>query len=436
MLVGEDIMLSFLPQAVILLLLIVLLGFFNEKVTKFPYEISLMLYSVVVGIGVLILASVIRDASVSEIFENLQVFNLEGFLMEGVLCFMLFAGSCHMRLLDFKKHARPITLLSIGATLLGAIFYGVLFYAGASLMGLPFTFPVCLMFGSITAPTDPIAATSILKKFNLPKEISFIMEGESLFNDGVGVTLFVCFSGMVTMQENGSFLAVMGKELFGAVLVGIVVTALCFPIFAATGEGNRRIFVSLLAVSMAYVLCEHFGFSGAIASVVCGILFSALLNHREQKGKPMELQEFDTFWEILDSLLNSILYVMMGLTFVHILQMPQVLLISCLAVIFNLIGRFSSVGLSTLFAGKLPNGYDKLNFTKLLTYGGMRGGLSIALAMSTRGMVSIETYNIILGSTYAIVFFTTVVQGLTMKRVYQKIAENISCKAGIGKVSK
>ena len=429
-------MLSFLPQAVILLLLIVLLGFFNEKVTKFPYEISLMLYSVVVGIGVLILASVIRDASVSEIFENLQVFNLEGFLMEGVLCFMLFAGSCHMRLLDFKKHARPITLLSIGATLLGAIFYGVLFYAGASLMGLPFTFPVCLMFGSITAPTDPIAATSILKKFNLPKEISFILEGESLFNDGVGVALFVCFSGMVTMQENGSFLAVMGKELFGAVLVGIVVTALCFPIFAATGEGNRRIFVSLLAVSMAYVLCEHFGFSGAIASVVCGILFSALRNHREQKGKPMELQEFDTFWEILDSLLNSILYVMMGLTFVHILQMPQVLLISCLAVIFNLIGRFSSVGLSTLFAGKLPNGYDKLNFTKLLTYGGMRGGLSIALAMSTRGMVSIETYNIILGSTYAIVFFTTVVQGLTMKRVYQKIAENISCKAGIGKVSK
>ena len=429
-------MLSFLPQAVILLLLIVLLGFFNEKVTKFPYEISLMLYSVVVGIGVLILASVIRDASVSEIFENLQVFNLEGFLMEGVLCFMLFAGSCHMRLLDFKKHARPITLLSIGATLLGAIFYGVLFYAGASLMGLPFTFPVCLMFGSITAPTDPIAATSILKKFNLPKEISFIMEGESLFNDGVGVALFVCFSGMVTMQENGSFLAVMGKELFGAVLVGIVVTVLCFPIFAATGEGNRRIFVSLLAVSMAYVLCEHFGFSGAIASVVCGILFSALRNHREQKGKPMELQEFDTFWEILDSLLNSILYVMMGLTFVHILQMPQVLLISCLAVIFNLIGRFSSVGLSTLFAGKLPNGYDKLNFTKLLTYGGMRGGLSIALAMSTRGMVSIETYNIILGSTYAIVFFTTVVQGLTMKRVYQKIAENISCKAGIGKVSK
>ena len=419
-------MLSFLPQAVILLLLIVLLGFFNEKVTKFPYEISLMLYSVVIGAGVLIFVSVLSDTPVRKMLENLQVFNLEELLMEGVLCFMLFAGSCHMRLLDFKKHARPITLLSIVATLLGAIFYGVLFYAGASLLGLPFTFPVCLMFGSITAPTDPIAATSILKKFNLPKDISFIMEGESLFNDGVGVALFVCFSGMVTMQENGSFLAVMGKELFGAVLVGVLVTAVCFPIFALTGEGNRRIFVSLLAVSLAYVLCEHFGFSGAIASVVCGILFSALRNHREQKEKPIDLQEFDTFWEILDNLLNSILYVIMGLTFVHILQMPQVLLISCFAIIFNLIGRSSSVGLATLFAGKLPNGYDKLSFIKLLTYGGLRGGLSIALAMSTREMVGTETYNIILGSTYAIVFFTTVVQGMTMKQVYQRIEKKIS----------
>ena len=417
---------GFIPQAVILLLLIVLLGFFNEKVTKFPYEISLMLYSVVIGAGVLIFVSVLSDTPVRKMLENLQVFNLEELLMEGVLCFMLFAGSCHMRLLDFKKHARPITLLSIVATLLGAIFYGVLFYAGASLLGLPFTFPVCLMFGSITAPTDPIAATSILKKFNLPKDISFIMEGESLFNDGVGVALFVCFSGMVTMQENGSFLAVMGKELFGAVLVGVLVTAVCFPIFALTGEGNRRIFVSLLAVSLAYVLCEHFGFSGAIASVVCGILFSALRNHREQKGKPIDLQEFDTFWEILDNLLNSILYVIMGLTFVHILQMPQVLLISCFAIIFNLIGRSSSVGLATLFAGKLPNGYDKLSFIKLLTYGGLRGGLSIALAMSTREMVGTETYNIILGSTYAIVFFTTVVQGMTMKQVYQRIEKKIS----------
>lgn len=416
---------NFLSYAVVLLAFIVLLGFFNEKVTKLPYEIALMLYSVLIGVCFMAVTSVSQDASVRELLEKIQIFDLESFLMEGVLCFMLFAGSCHMRLLDFKKHARPITLLSVGATLLGAIFYGTLFYAGATLLGLPFTYPVCLMFGSITAPTDPIAATSILKKFNLPKNISFIIEGESLFNDGVGVALFVCFSGIVTMQKNGNFFFIMGKELFGAVLTGILVTAICFPLFAATKDGNRRIFVSLLAVSSAYVLCEHFGFSGAIASVVCGILFSALRNHRERKGRPLELQEFDAFWEILDSLLNSVLYVIMGLTFVRILQMPHVLLVSCLAILFNLIGRFSSAGLATLFAGTLADGYDKLNFVKLLTWGGLRGGLSIALAMSTNEMVDAQTYHIILGSTYAIVFFTTVIQGISMKNVYQKIEQSV-----------
>lgn len=421
---------EFLPQAVVLLFLIVLLGFFNEKVTKIPYEISLMLFSIIIGAGILAVVSISTNTSVNVLLEKLQVFNLEAILMDGILCFMLFAGSCHMRLLDFKKQARPVTLLSIMATLLGAVFYGLLFYAGASLLGLSFSFPVCLMFGSITAPTDPIAATSILKKFNLPKDISFIMEGESLFNDGVGVALFVCFSGMVTMEKSGSFLAIMGKELFGAILVAIVVTAICFPIFILTEESSRRIFVSLLDVSTAYLLCEYFGFSGAIASVVCGILFSAIRNHREQMGKSMDLQEFDTFWEILDNLLNSILYVIMGLTFVHILQMPEILLISCFAILFNIIGRFSSVGISTLFAGKLPNNYDKLSFITLLTYGGLRGGLSIALAMSTQDMVSADVYHIILGGTYAIVFFTTVIQGMTMKKVYQKIEKRVNRRVG------
>ena len=123
-----------------------------------------------------------------------------------------------MRLLDLKKHAKAISLLAIGGTLIGAVLYGTLFYGVSMILGLELSFPVCLMFGSIVAPTDPIAATSILKKFNLPSNIGFIIEGESLLNDGVGVALFVCFSGMVSAQENGGFFAVVAKELFGAVL--------------------------------------------------------------------------------------------------------------------------------------------------------------------------------------------------------------------------
>lgn len=417
---------GFLTTTVILLAFIVLFGYFNEKVTKFTYEISLMLFSVAAGCILLILGIVFRNASsASEILKNLQFFNLEAFLMEGVLCFMLFAGSCHMRLYDFKKHARAVTLLAIGATLLGALFYGLLFYAAGRLLGLSLTLPVCLMFGSITAPTDPIAATSILKKFNLPKNISFIIEGESLLNDGVGVALFVCFSSLVSATENGGFLPVMAKELLGAVLVGTLVTAVCFPIFRKTADETRQIFTSLLAVSLAYVLCEIFGFSGAIASVVCGVLFSALRNLEEYKKTPLHLEQFDIFWGILDSLLNSVLYVILGLSFLNILKMPHVLLLSAVAIIANLIGRAGSLGISTLFMGPLPDGYDRISFIKLLTWGGLRGGLSVALAMSTHDLLPADIYYIVLGGTYAIVFFTTIIQGMTMQKVYQGIQKNI-----------
>lgn len=416
----------FLTFTVILLAFVVFLGFFNEKVTKFTYEISLMLFSVIIG-GILLLLKLYlnADTSVAQILNHIDFSSLESFLMEGVLCFMLFAGSCHMRLLDFKKHAKIISLLAILATFLGAVFYGILFYGVSLLFGLNLSLPVCLMFGSITAPTDPIAATSILKKFNLPSNIGFIIEGESLLNDGVGVALFVCFSGMVSAQENGDFFAVMAKELFGAILVGIVITAICFPIFKKTNDTNRQIFTSLLAVAAAYLTCEIFGFSGAIASVVCGVLFSALRNWNEQKGNILELEQFDIFWGILDNLLNSVLYVMLGLSFIQILQMPYVLRLSILAIIINLIGRSGSVALSSLFMKTLPDEYNKSSFTKLLTWGGLRGGLCVALAMSTQELVSNDIYYIILGGTYAIVFFTTIVQGMTMPAVYRRIEDNL-----------
>ena len=417
---------TFLQNVVILLALVVVFGYLNERVTGFTHEIALMLFAVILG-GILVVFGALFKGTgvVSQVLGEKQFFNLEGFLIEGVLCFMLFAGSCHMRLLDFKKYARAISLLAVGATFLGAVFYGMLFYVVGKILGISLTVPICLMFGSIVAPTDPIAATSILKKFNLPPGVSFIIEGESLLNDGMGVALFIFFSGMVTAEESGGFFAVMAKELFGAVAVGMLVTAVCFPIFSRTRDEARQIFVSLLAVSLSYVLCETFGFSGAIASVVCGVLFSALRNRSEHKGKPLMLEQFDIFWGILDTLLNSILYVMLGLSFIHILQMPYVLLLSVFAVAANLIGRAGSLGAVSLFIGPLPDGYRKGPFIELLTWGGLRGGLSVALAMSTQGMVPGEIYHVLLGGTYAVVFFTTIVQGMTMRAVYQSIQKNI-----------
>ena len=402
-----------------------ILGFFNEKVTKLTYEISLMLFSIIIGTFVLLGTAVFKGTDVGNILDNIQYINMEGFLMEGVLCFMLFAGSCHIKVSDFKKQARQVTVLAFVCTLLGACFYGLLFYCAGLLLGLSLSLPVCLMFGSIVAPTDPIAATSILSKFNLPKKISFLIEGESLFNDGVGVALFVCFSGIATATSSGGLITVMLRELLGAVLVGAAVTCLCFLMFRFTKSKTLGIFVSLLTVSLSYVICEEFGFSGAIASVICGIIFSALRSRFSKNDAPEKTECFDSFWETLDVLLNSILYVMLGLSFVHILQMEHVILLSLIAITANLIARVCSLSISSLFMGKLPDGYGKLNFVKLLTWAGLRGGLSVALAMSTKEMLPEQTYYIILGGTYAIVSFTTIIQGLTMKPVYSRINRSV-----------
>lgn len=418
----------FLPILVILMILVVGIGYFNERTTKLTYEIALMLFSIVVGAVLYVLYMTTQNMKIGDVLQEIMQFDLDEFLMKGVLCFMLFAGSCHMRWKDFARQKRPIAVLSIVATLLGAVFYGICFYGVSLLLHLNFTLPMCLMFGSIVAPTDPIAATSILNKFGLPKNISFLIEGESLLNDGVGVALFVCFSGMVTAQKSGGFFVVMFREILGAVLVGGLVTIVCFYIFYKTKDEIRQIFTSILAVSLSYVLCEYFNFSGAIASVVCGVMYSSLRHHFERKGKEWNLEKFDVFWQVADNLLNSILYVILGLTFLHILSMPKVIIISVLAIACNFIGRSGSLAVSTFMLGPIPDGFDRGSFIKLLTWGGLRGGLCIALAMSAKPMMSDEISQIVLGATYAVVAFTTIVQGLTMRRVYEGIQKSLDKK--------
>ena len=407
---------------VIILLLVCLFGFFNEKVTRLTYEISLMLFSVAAGILILIAVIVFEGTDVSTVLRGSHFINIESFLMKGVLCFMLFAASCHMKLSDFRQQARQVTVLAFVCTLLGALFYGGMFYGVSMLLGLNLSLPVCLMFGSIIAPTDPIAATSILAKFGLPDKISFLIQGESLLNDGVGVALFVCFSGLATASSSGGFVEVMLREILGAVISGVVITLLSFLLYKNTKSRTLGIIISLTSVSASYAICEWLGFSGAIASVICGILFSYLRSRFCKNEDAQKSEHFHGFWETLDSLLNSMLYVMLGLSFVHIFQMEHVIILSLIAIALNLIARSGSLGISSLLMGKIPDGYGKLDFIKLLTWGGLRGGLSVALAMSTREMLPENSYYIILGGTYAVVFFTTVIQGLTMKPVYQRIS--------------
>lgn len=412
---------NFLLSVSVIFAVIVVIGYFNEIITRLTYEIALLIFSILIGCVLTVIYAGMNSVTVRDLLDHIQVFNLEKFLVEGVLCFMLFAGSKNLKIAAFKENARNISVLAFVCTLICALFYGGLFRLICQLLKIPFTLPMCFMLGSIIAPTDPIAATSILKKFGLPGKVGFLMEAESLLNDGVGVALFVCFSGMVSGNAGSGFITIMFREIIGAVIIGFVVCRICFEIFVRTSDKHRKIFASLLMVSLSYLLCERLGCSGAISCVVCGVVFSTLRDKAERSGRCGETDDFDSFWETTDVLLNSVLYVILGLSFVRILQMPMVVALSFIAIILNLVCRYGSVFIGALLMKPLPDGYDKKKFATLFTWGGLRGGLSIALAMSTASTVPDDLYHIMIGCAYAIVFFTTVVQGLTMKKIYQRL---------------
>ena len=413
--------LNYLGLYVLLMSIVVIFGFFNEKVTHLPNEIALMLYSVLLGGVAVVIHSMVDNNEVQKFITDIQTMSIERFLLNGVLCFMLFAGSCHIKISDFRGIGFPVAILSIVCTTVGAILYGALFYGASCLFHMGISFYECLMFGSIVAPTDPIAATSILSKFGLPEKTCILIEGESLFNDGVGVALFAVFSGLVRAQREGNFFEIMGRELFGAIAVGALITFILFPLFLNTEDATRKIFISTLTVSLSYVFCEHFGFSGAIASVTCGILFGSLRYVTSHHEKEEHSVTYDSFWEVVDALLNSILYVLMGLSMIRTFTIKHVLFNAVIAIAANLIARTASLWISSCFMRRIPDGFTRKGFITLLTWGGLRGGLSIALAMSTSSMLNENIYYIIFGATYAIVFFTTVVQGLSMKKVYDLI---------------
>ena len=408
----------FLLSVSVVMAIVVLIGFFNEKVTHLTDEIALLLFSTIIGLIITVIWALSENMSIREFLDRMQFFNLERFLMDGVLCFMLFAGARNLKISSFRINARSVSVLAFVCTLLSALLYGFIFYGVSKLIGLGFSLPMCLMMGSIIAPTDPIAATSILKKFGLAHDVGFLMEAESLLNDGVGVALFVVFSGMVSTGEGGGFLITMGREIFGAVAIGAAVSFLCYLMLVHTKDQSRMVFITLLAVALSYYLCELLSCSGAIACVVTGLGFSIA---RDRLPEETELATFDSFWDTTDVLLNSVLYVIMGLSLVRILQMPYVGVMSLITIVLNFVCRYISIWTGSFLIKPIPGGYTRPGFSMLFTWGGLRGGLCIALAMSTAPLVDGDIYHIILGCIYAAVFFTTVVQGLTMRSVHERL---------------
>lgn len=412
---------NFLIYLVIILFLIVVCVMFNDRITKLPTEIAILIFSLIVGIVIKLLFSVDEELSL-QIMSTITKFRLDKVLMDGLLCFMLFTGASELKLPSLVNNFKPIALLALLTTVIASVIYGTMFYCVALILGLDINFTLCVLLGSIVSPTDPIAATSILGKMGLTKNVTAVMEGESLFNDGTGVALFIFVKQLYLDTSQSNFFVVMGKELFGAILVGVAVSFVLSFLVKATSNPINHILISLLAVSFCYVMCEELEFSGVIASVVCGIYFSTMMDRYKAADKDLDPDNYyKDFWSIIDKLLNYILYAMIGISFVYIVKVEWFVIVAIAAVIFNLVARYLGVLLSTAIVRQCPDDYKIKPFTILMTWSGLKGGLCLALAMSAIEFLPVNAYYLILYITYITIIFTTVFQGLTVGKVFNTI---------------
>ena len=411
---------------IIILAIIVFIGITNEKIFHIQSDIALIMFSLIIAMALAALSKLFYIPAIDRFVANIGEFGFETYLVDGVLCFMLFAGASKVNMGKFRQNLRPISLLALLTTFVSSFLYGILFYLVAVIFSIPMDVWTCILLGCVVSPTDPIAATGILSKIGLSKNVCSVIENESLFNDGTGVTLFVFVSSIIKESGDANFGKLMFKEIFGAAAVALIVSFVLFKLMMLTKDPVRYILISLLDVSSVYVICEHLGFSGVIASVVCGMFFSYAMDKIDRRTMVVDPhQYYKDFWEILESILNAVLFVMIGLMLLDIEICRYALIVIPAGIIILILSRAGGVFLSSVLTGRhIPGNYSLKEFVVLMTWSALKGGLSLALAMQTSEFLEPEIYRLFINITYVTIFFTVLVQGLTIKTVYFRLEEH------------
>ncbi|MCR5676144.1 MAG: sodium:proton antiporter [Lachnospiraceae bacterium] len=421
---------------IILLIYIVLIGILNQRFFHIQPDIALILFSFVLSVILLTVSLCLHLEPVTAFAESLGDFGFEEYLMKGVLCFMLFSGARKVNIRKFRENVRAISLLAFLSTALSSLFYGAVFYGVSVLFHLNMDLMTCILLGCVVSPTDPIAATGILNKIGLSKNVCSVIENESLFNDGVGVTLFIFVRSLVIEGGQASFTGLMFREIAGAVATALIVSFLLFKLMAFTRDPIMYILISLLDVSLVYVICELLGFSGVIASVVCGMYFSWAYDGIERQAAVIDPKDwYRDFWEITENLLNSVMFVMIGMLVLKMRISVHILVLIPAAVLINVLARGFGVTVSSILTGRrhIPGNYNIREYVILMTWSALKGGLSLALALGTAEFLPEDTYIIFLNVTYATIFFTVLVQGLTVKRMYFALEEHKAARMAAGR---
>ena len=384
----------------------VLFGFFNAKVLKLQTSIAMMLSAMILALILLILKS-LHIAVLSETSLKLvSDIHFSSLLLNGLLSFLLFAGALSIDFEAMKKHKWEIGLLAIVSTLLSTALVAIAVHVLFAWVGMDLPWIYACLFGALISPTDPIAVLATFKNLGAPHFLEVSIAGESLFNDGVGIVLFTTLFELLThtgQPTPGHVLGLFLQQAVGGIVYGFTIGIIALWLCRQTQDAKLMLLTTLAVVTGAYTFALWIGISGPIAMVVSGIWIGCGLRQNEH------FNFLESIWETIDEILNAVLFLLLGFELLDFV-IPNHSIWIALSVIPIIIGiRFITVSIPIRL---LPKHKRKPGFIRLLTWGGLRGGLAVALALS---LPHGYARNIILTLTYTIVSFSVIVQGLTMK---------------------
>lgn len=393
------------------------LAFLNRRFVGLPSAIGVM------GIALsLSLLNMLSDALGFHTLHTLEQSLVESIdfselLMQGMLSLLLFAGALHVDLSQLRAYRWQVASLAVIGTTLSTLFIGFGLWQLLSWTNLDLPLSYCLVFGALISPTDPIAVMGILKSAGAPSNVELVISGESLFNDGVAVVLFSLILAMIASGEAPSVSAasqLLLEEAGGGALLGAIVGYITYRMLKSIDSYQEEVLITLAAVLGGYALAAHLHVSGPLAMVVMGLIVGN--QGRSYAMSPQTEKNLDMFWELIDEILNAVLFVLIGLEVVLINFSNPLIITGLMVIVLTLVSRLLTVGLPIAILGKrfrLPEGA-----WSVLTWGGLRGGISVALALS---LPPGEARDVVVSLTYLVVVFSILIQGMSIGGLVKRV---------------
>lgn len=404
--------------ATVLIVLSAIFGYINVRFLEFPNTIGLMLITIVFTLFIFAIGY-FDPTLLQKEREFVGEIDFKTVLLDVMLSFLLFAGALHTNFQQLKIQRKPILAFATLSTMVSTFLVGVFVYYGLKVINLDTDFIYCLLFGALISPTDPIAVLGILKKVGAPKQLEAKIVGESLFNDGVGVVIFITLYKMASKGlHHFSFshtLLEFIQEVGGGLVTGAIIGFLTYYLLKTIDDYDTEVIITLATVMGGTLLARKLHVSAPLAMVVAGLIVGNDTVRQNAMSETTELY-VDKFWELVDVLLNTILFVMIGMELLVLTFKQEYFLAGILAIPALLFARYLSLLIPIKFYSK------KLDFIKntniIMTWGGLRGGISIALALSLTHQMHRDLFLVM---TYTVVVFSIIGQGLTVGKLIKKV---------------